>query len=218
MHLLSWTCVAVAVFVVIILSAAIICSRWFDRRAQGRLYDNVEAIPARPVALVLGTVKFVGGNRLNYYFKYRMEAAERLYKAGKVKHFILSGDNHRKGYDEPTDMKDDLMARGVPESAITLDYAGFRTLDSVVRCKEIFSQAEPIVISQPFHNARAIFIGDHYGMKIVGLNARSPGGIYPLRQVLREYAARVKAILDIHVLHKQPHFLGEKIELPLSSA
>jgi SanA protein len=206
---------AVCAFVLAV--AVTTCGVWVGHRATGRLYDDVARAPERKVALVLGTGRLApdGGN--NVYFDWRLDAAEKLFKAGKVKHLILSGDNRRKDYDEPTDMKNALIARGIPESAITLDYAGFRTLDSVIRCKEIFSQSDPIVVSQAFHNARALLIGDYYGMRLIGFNARNPGGVRRMKQCIRESAARTKAVLDLHVLHKKPHFLGEKIELPVSA-
>ena len=140
--------------------------------AEGKLFDRAENCPQAPVALVLGTSKTNKRGNANLYFKYRIEAAAALYKAGKVKYILVSGDNHIKGYDEPTDMKNALIAAGVPESKIYLDYAGFRTLDSMERALKVFGQKKVIVVSQRFHNERAIYLGEHFGMTVYGLNAK----------------------------------------------
>lgn len=144
-----------------------------------------------------------------------MDAAAKLYQAGKVRHFILSGDNHTETYDEPSDMKAALMARDIPESAITLDYAGFRTLDSVVRCNSVFDQKQVIIVSQEFHNLRAVFIARSKGMDAVAFNARGVSRRYSLKTWLREYLARTVAVLDVYVLGTQPHFLGEKEKIAI---
>ncbi len=164
--------------------------------AEGKLFDDVATCPKTKVAIVLGASKSLANGNSNPYFAYRMEAAIALYKAGKVKYFIVSGDNHVKGYDEPTDMKMALMAGGVPESAIYLDYAGFRTLDSMERALKVFGQHEVMVISQQFHNERAIYLGEHFGMKVKGFNAKDVGG-RGIRTKLRERFARMKVFWDI---------------------
>lgn len=177
--------------------------------AKEKIYTDIDEIPANNVALVLGTSKLIRDTYINNYYKYRLEAAAKLYHAGKVKHLILSGDNSRKDYDEPSDMQSDLIKMGVPENAMTLDYAGFRTLDSVVRCKEIFGQNKITVVSQPFHNERALFLAQQFDIEAIAFNAKMPE---VRRKVLtREYLARCKAILDVYLLQKQPKFLGEKV-------
>lgn len=184
-------------------------------QAAGRLYDDLGEVPQRDVALVLGTSRYVAGGGHNLFFKYRMEAAAQLCREGKCRHLIVSGDNRHKSYDEPSEMKDVLMGLGVPEEAITCDYAGLRTLDSVVRVKEIFSQDRVIVVSQPFHNARAVFIARHQGIDAVGFNARDVPGYYRIKTRLREILARCKACLDVYVLGTEPEFLGEKVDVPV---
>ncbi len=181
--------------------------------AKGLLYTSASDVPPHKVALVLGTIKTLRSGYTNMFFVYRINAAAALYQAGKVRHFILSGDNHVEGYDEPSDMKAALMAKGVPASAITLDYAGFRTLDSIVRAKEVFGQNNLIVVSQPFHNERALFIARHHGIEAVGFNARTAAYRYGYKVYLREYLACVKAVLDVYVLKTQPKFLGPKVEI-----
>lgn len=178
---------------------------------EDSIYDAVDQIPANEVALVLGTSRLINDSYINKYYQYRLNAAAELYRAGKVKHFILSGDNSRKGYDEPSDMRADLKKLGVPERATTLDYAGFRTLDSVVRCKEIFSQKKVTIISQEFHNERALFLAQHFDIEAIAFNAKMPK--VRRKVLMREYLARCKAVLDVYILRKQPKFLGEKVEV-----
>ncbi|MGC3960811.1 MAG: ElyC/SanA/YdcF family protein [Verrucomicrobiota bacterium] len=113
-----------------VVSADIVCRR----AASGRIFRTTDSVPANDVALVLGTGKFTARGNLNLHFTQRIEAAADLFKSGKVRHLIVSGDNSVKTYDEPSDMRDALIAAGVPTNAITCDYAGFRTLDSVVTC------------------------------------------------------------------------------------
>lgn len=181
--------------------------------ANSRVYDNVKDIPHRRVGLVLGTNPKVASGYTNYYFKYRMDAAAQLYKAGKVDYLLVSGDNHIKAYDEPTAMRDALVERGIPESRIVLDYAGFRTLDSIIRANEVFCQESFTVISQPFHNKRSVFIGKLNGIDIVGYNAQDVVRRKAwYKQMLREALSRVNMFID-HITGKQPHFLGEKIEI-----
>jgi SanA protein len=144
-----------------------------------------------------------------------MEAAASLFKAGKVKALIVSGDNGSQGYDEPTEMKRVLVQMGVPEAQIVCDYAGFRTLDSVVRAREVFGQQRVIFVSQPFHNARAIYLAKAFGIEAWGLNAADVPVALSVKTYLREKLACVKAVLDVNVLGTQPKFLGEKVAVPL---
>jgi SanA protein len=183
-----------------------------QQKSKGKTFDTVAEVPAKKVGLLLGTGKLIRGKWINLFYKYRIEAAVALYKAGKIKYILISGDNGREGYDEPTSMKEDLIAAGVPESAIILDYAGFRTLDSVVRCKKVFGEEDIIVISQKFHNERAIYLAESNEMKAIAYNAEDTKGKYGLKTHLREYLARVKMYLDIWV-GKDPKFLGEEIEI-----
>lgn len=191
------------------------CNLWVILQTRDRLYSDIEQLPPHSVALVLGTSSRTSEGRPNLYFIHRIEAAAALYHAGKIKHIIASGDNHAYSYNEPIAMRRALIAAGVPAEAITLDYAGFRTLDSIVRSKEIFSQEEIVVVSQRFHNERALFIGDYHGIRAIGFNARDVPATLRIRTRLREYLARFKAVLDLYVLDTQPRFLGEKVEVPL---
>jgi SanA protein len=176
------------------------------------MYDNITETPSKKVGLLLGTAKYVKGGWINLYYTHRITAAVELYKAGKIEYILISGDNGRESYDEPTLMKEDLMAAGIPESAIYLDYAGFRTLDSVVRCKRIFGELDILVISQQFHNERAVYIARAKGMQAAGYNAQDVNAKYGFKTRIREYLARTKMFLDLW-FGKEPKFLGEEIQI-----
>ena len=176
------------------------------------IYNTTDSIPAQKTALVLGTARYIG-NRQNLYFTYRIQAAKELYEAGKVKAFVVSGDNRTKDYNEAEDMRDALVDAGVPDSIIHADYAGLRTLDSVVRMNKIFGQDSFIIVSQKFHNERAIFIAQQKGITAYGYNAKDLSlNRSSFKTKIREIFARVKAFLDI-ITDKQPRHLGEPINI-----
>lgn len=183
--------------------------------SSGRLYDKttIEQVPDARAAVVLGCVRILKDGSRNRFYGYRIRAAAELYKAGKVKAVIVSGDNHVKGYDEPSDMKEDLVAVGIPAEKVVCDYAGFRTLDSVVRAKEVFGAERFIVVSQPFHVRRALFLAWGFGCDAYGYAAEDVRGINSVMTLLREQLAKVAALMDV-VIRRQPKFLGSKEALP----
>jgi len=218
--LLSWknrlfrtTALTIATSGMLSISAILFSRTVFLQQSTAFVHDDVAELPACKTGLVLGCSKFTPNGRLNLYFKYRIQKAAELYKAGKVKHLIVSGDNHKDTYDEPTDMKNALVELGVPQERIICDFAGFSTLDSVVRADKIFGQKRLIVVSQDFHNKRAVFIGRSKGMELYGLNAKSVYVSYSRMTLLREALARVKTLLDVWVIHRKPRFLGEAIQI-----
>lgn len=185
---------------------------WVVRSTRTQLYSDVAAVPYRKVGLVLGTGKYLGNGYENLFYTYRIEAAAALYKAGKVSFLLLSGDNSKEHYNEPEMMKNDLIAAGVPAEKIFLDFAGFRTLDSIVRCREVFGEDSITIVSQPFHNQRALFLANNKGVEAVAFNARDVHGDMGVRVAVREKLARVKLVLDL-LFNKQPKFYGEKISI-----
>ena len=214
---LKKTMIIVLVLVALSLLAVMVVaiSYWaVELKSRNKRYSDVDDIPYSRVALVLGTNPLTPSGRTNYYFKYRIDACVELYKAGKVSKFLLSGDNSSKYYDEPQYMKDALMEHGIPGRDIVLDYAGFRTLDSVVRCKEIFGQESITIVSQGFHNARAVCIASWCGIGAVGFDAKDikHSRTYLFFGVGREALARTKMFVDM-IIGKKPKFLGEKIEI-----
>lgn len=186
---------------------------WVVNSTKSFVYTDSGKLPDHRVALVLGTSNKTTSGQPNDFFVKRMETAAELYKLGKIDHFILSGDNRSKFYNEPMEMRKALMSRGVPDAAITLDYAGLRTLDSVIRSKEIFGQDKIIIITQPFHSYRALFISHYYHIDAVAMVTEGPGYEKSLKVRMREYFARTKAVLDLYVFKTSPRFLGEKENL-----
>lgn len=191
----------------------VLSNYWIVSSTKTQVYSDLDAIPTRKVGLVLGAGKITSRGTHNLYFTFRIQAAYDLFKAGKIKFLLLSGDNHIKGYDEPSDMREAMLALGVPDSCIVLDYPGFRTLDSVVRCNEVFGEDSITIISQEFHNQRALFIANKNKINAIGYNAREVSKNYSFRTRFREYFARVKCVLDIYILYTSPKFLGEKISI-----
>jgi SanA protein len=190
---------------------------WFSdlmvSAACEQCFDRIEDLPQKKLALVLGTAKYRVEGGINPFYAHRLEAAAALFHSGKIDFLLVSGDNAKRSYDEPTTIKNDLVKLGVSPERIFLDYAGFRTLDSMVRCKEVFGETDIIVVSQQFHNERAIFIARHFGIEAVGYNAADVDQTYGFKTAVREKLARAKVILDLFVLNTQPRFLGPAIEI-----
>lgn len=179
---------------------------------KNQLFNEVQDIPHNKVGLVLGTAKYLNSGHLNYYFQYRIDATVALYNAGKIDYIVVSGDNSRKDYNEPEDMETALIKKGIPKDKIYLDYAGFRTLDSVYRMSAIFGQGAFTIISQPFHNERAVYIANHLDLQTVAFNAQDVSKKYGFKTMLREKLARVKVMLD-NITAKEPKFLGAPVEI-----
>ncbi len=180
--------------------------------ARGRTFDSVAATPSSEVGLVFGTSDRTKG-RENLYFKHRVEAAAALWHAGKIRTLILSGDNRAHDYNEPEKMKRALLKLGVPAQKIVCDYAGLRTLDSVVRAKKIFGLHSILFISQRFQNERAIYIAKAHGLEAIGHNARDVDARTGIKTRIREIGARVKMWLDVNILDTAPKHLGDRIGL-----
>ncbi|MDE1207519.1 SanA/YdcF family protein [Tenacibaculum larymnensis] len=196
----------------LIVIAIYISNKVIIKNVEEKLFNTTETIPKNKVGLLLGTVKYLSDGRVNLYYQFRLNAAVELYKAKKIDFILVSGDNGSEGYDEPTDFKNDLIKEGIPEDKIYLDYAGFRTLDSVVRIKEIFGQTSVTIISQQFHNERALYLANHFEIDAIGFNAKGVSGKKAIKVQLREYLARVKVFIDI-LFNIKPKFLGEPIEI-----
>lgn len=181
---------------------------WVVLQAAEPVHD-IQQLKPTPVALVLGTSPYASGGGRNRHFAGRMQAAARLYKAGVVKHILASGANPTIYYNEPQQMLEALVALGVPETAITLDFAGRRTLDSVARAKRIFQLDELILVSQAFHLYRAMYLADQQGLRAQGFAAPGPGFWQRWRVELREYLARLLALADTMLLGTEPEVLGQ---------
>jgi SanA protein len=184
-------------------------------RANKYCHDKAADCRQGDVALVLGCSKRLSRNRANFYFTGRMQAAAELWKTGKLRCILVSGDNREKYYNEPRDMKNALVKLGVPEDKIVCDFAGLRTYDSVVRAKRIFGVNKMTIISQTFHVKRAVATARHLGIDAQGYCAPRIPFNRPtlLRQFLRERAARVAMMFDL-LIGTEPRHMGEKVALP----
>ncbi|MGB5428858.1 SanA/YdcF family protein [Eudoraea sp.] len=202
--------------VVILLSILVVVVSNFtiEISARGKTFSDLDmaSMPKNKVGLVLGTSRMLVEGGINPYYAHRIDATIALYKAGKIEFVLVSGDNGTIYYNEPTTIKKDLVEGGIPTDKIFLDYAGFRTLDSMVRAKFIFGLDSVTVISQKFHNERAIYLAEKKGLKAIGFNAEGISGKQGLKVQFREYFARVKVFIDL-LLNTQPRFYGEKIEI-----
>lgn len=204
---------SVLMLIIVCAASAFFCFNIVESHAEDRLYSDVTKIPHNKVGLLLGTAPKTPWGVHNNYYDYRINAATELFKAGKIDYILVSGDNHSTDYDEPTCMRDSLMVRGIPKDKIILDYAGFRTLDSVVRAKEIFGQDSITIISQQFHNERALYLAKHYEIEAVAYNAKDVEYWKKKLKIHgREYLARVKMFIDLYT-GKKPKFLGERIKI-----
>jgi len=179
---------------------------------KDRIYRELQTIPHNKVGLVLGTARHQVGGGINPYYQSRIDATIELFKAGKISYVLVSGDNGSVYYNEPNTIKKDLVAGGIPENKIYLDYAGFRTLDSMVRARIVFGLDSVTVISQEFHTERALFIASKKDLYAIGYSARDVGGSRGFKVQLREYFARVKVFLDL-IFNTQPRFYGKRIEI-----
>ena len=199
--------------IILPLATLLICDAVIDKGAKGKTFYNVQQLHKNKVGIVLGTSSHLiqGGN--NPYYTNRIKATIALYKAGKIDMVLVSGDNSTQYYNEPETFKKDLIAGGIPEEKIILDPSGLRTLDSMVRAKEVFGLDSVTVISQKFQNERAIFLAQKKGLYAIGYNAKDIEGSQGLKVQIREYFARVKVFIDL-LLNTQPISNGDKIAVP----
>lgn len=215
MHRIAIACgLAAALGAAVAATAVFTTSRHIERVAAPYLYAELDRLPRRDVGVVLGTARRAGSG-MNEFYLARISAAADAFHAAKIGHIIVSGSNPSRYYNEPIVMKRDLVERGVPADRITEDYAGLRTLDSVVRADKVMGQKSFTVVSQRFHAARAVYLGLHHDLDVIAYCAADPGGLPTYTTRVREYGARVKALLDVTVLDTQPTYLGDPIRIEL---
>ena len=200
-----WTICIMAVFCIALL---LICNQIVVSNAKGKVFSELDSFTPTEYGLLLGTTPQTRiGRKPNQFFKYRIDAAEQLYKNGKVKRILISGDeNSLNGVNEVLCMRDSLVVRGVSANDIVLDGKGFRTLDAVVRAVKVYDILSFVVISQKFHNERAIYLAEHLGLAvhdIRGHNAADATSNLSILTYIREYFARVKVFLDL-LCDKEP--------------
>lgn len=194
----------------LILLSAFWANKRIENSSRAFIFSDPKKLPDCKTAVLLGTSSKLKNGSRNGYFDNRISAAVELFKSKKIKYIIVSGDNSLAYYNEPELMQKELIREGIPDSVIYLDYAGFRTFDSMIRACEIFGQNKFIIVSQEFHNQRAVFIARHFGMEAFGFNAKDVDSYNGFKTKFREFFARLKVFIDI-LINKQPKFLGEKI-------
>lgn len=178
-----------------------------DELEDGSLHlRRTAGFALRQVGVVLGTAKYYRTGVINQYYRYRIQGALNAYNSGKVNYLLLSGDNAQQSYNEPMTMRKDLIAAGVDPADIVLDYAGFRTLDSIVRTRKVFDTNDFIIITQRFHCERALFIALHMGIQAQCYAVPSPKDMLTVR--VREFGARFGALADLYLFKREPRFLG----------
>lgn len=201
-------------FISLLLSSMFYTNDRVKQNANTRLYTSIKKIPAKRAVLVLGTAKYIKKGHKNYFYTYRIRAVVALWKAHKVKAIVVSGDNASKYYNEPKTMQKDLIKAGIPKKYITLDNAGFRTLDSIIRAEAIFGLKDYIIVSQKFHLERALYIAKAKNQKVIGFIAKDiPNTASAYRMKAREYLARTKAFLDLYLLGTKAKVYGKKIKV-----
>ncbi|MEI2263801.1 outer membrane permeability protein SanA [Erwinia sp. CGal63] len=198
--------------IILMVIVALGLDRWISVKTAPYVYDNLKSLPHRQVGVVLGTAKYYRTGVINQYYLYRMQGALNAYNSGKVNYLLLSGDNAQQSYNEPMTMRRDLIAAGVAPADIVLDYAGFRTLDSIVRTRKVFDTNDFIIITQRFHCERALFIALHMGIQAQCYAVPSPKNMLNIR--VREVAARLGALADLYVMKREPRFLGPLVPIP----
>jgi SanA protein len=198
----------------VFLLLSVIWNAYVSRSVKNLVHADISSIEDRHTGLLLGTSKYIATGKPNLYYEYRIASAAALYRTGMIDYVLVSGDNGTVYYNEPAVMLKDLVAAGVPKECIVQDFAGFRTLDSVVRSQKVFGEEKVTIISQRFHVERALFLAKHYNIAAIGFCADDVDAYYGAKTMVREHFARVKLFIDLYVLDTQPKFLGEPIEIP----
>lgn len=196
----------------LVLGLIVLGNHWVINNTEAYVYSDWALLPSNDVGLVLGTSPYTREGEANPQFYGRIQAAVQLYQLGKIKHLIVSGANPDSTYNEPRAMWRELTKAGIPSQAITMDFAGFRTFDSVMRAQYVFDLTRVTIITQRYHAYRAVFIGKKLRLQTVAYAAPGDASV-PFRQFLREWLARIKSILDIYVLQTTPKFLGEQLPI-----
>ena len=173
----------------------------------GSIYASIYDIPQSEVAIVPGASVVRGVP--SQILASRADAAIALYKAGKVKKILVTGDNGALSHDEVTPVRKYLLNAGVPAADIFLDHAGFDTYSSMYRAKHVFKATSATVVTQDFHLPRSLYIAENLGIDAYGFEADGGSKVY---DYVREIPASVKALYDLAV-HREPKYLGEPLPL-----
>jgi len=189
----------------------IVCITWINITTREFVFNEISKLPYNKVGLIPGCNKYVADGVINEYYVERINAGVELFNSGKIEYILVSGDNAHVSYDEPRLMKASLVEAGIPKERIYSDYAGFRTLDTTVRAKEVFKLENLTFISQSFQNQRGVFIGKNIDIDIVAYNADGPDEKLTIKTEVREIFAKIKMLIDLYIIYKEPKFLGDEI-------
>ncbi|MFS1537986.1 MAG: outer membrane permeability protein SanA [Candidatus Phlomobacter fragariae] len=200
------------IVIAIVATLTLVFDRWISWKTADYIYYDVKKLPPRTVGMILGTSKYYSSGLPNEYYKYRIQGAINAYNSGKIKYLLVSGDNAHYNYNEPITMHKDLISAGIPAAKIVLDFAGFRTLDSVIRTRQVFATNNFTIITQRFHCERALFIAMKKGIDAQCYAVSSPKKITKVR--LREVFARINTLIDLYILKSEPRFLGQQESIP----
>ena len=192
----------IAIVAVICIALMLMCNQIVVNNAEGKAFSEIDSIKYNKVGLLLGTTPQARLTKVtNYFFIYRLDAAEELYRAGKIEKILISGDEDSlDGINEPECMRDSLVARGIPANAIILDGKGYRTINSIVNANKVFGLKSFTIISQEFHNERALYQAENLGLDVENIqayNAKDPKSRRAYLTTIREYFARVKMFMDV---------------------
>lgn len=209
---------AILILIILFFVISVIVYFYISNYSKPFIYSDIDSLPNNKAALVLGTSPVTASGHTSLFFKTRMEAAKKIIDSDKTDYIIVSGDNKTVSYNEPKYMRNYLLKLGINNNAIISDYAGRRTLDSVLRSSEIFKQNKITIVSQKFHNERAVFIARKNGIDAVAYNADYPYKKYEeniwinTKTFLRELLARDLAVYDF-LTDKKPAILGDSIDI-----
>jgi len=192
------------------------CNLWVVLSTKSRVFDSSDQVKNNAIGLVLGTAKKVSPNQANLHFENRMEAAAELYRNGKVRHLLVSGDGASKYYNEPRDMTAKLISLKIPKQAISSDNSGYRTLDSIVRAKKVYGLDQVTIISDGFHVSRALFVAKSMDLDAIAFSSQPVSLKHSLKARVREYLARVLVVLDLYVFDTQPDQMGDPVSIVIS--
>lgn len=201
-----------ATVVVVATTLLLVANLLINVSTEKYLFSDISQLPANKVGVLLGTSKYSRTGGRNDHYRLRVDAAHKLFQAGKIEYILISGDNGTPYYDEPSTIRRDLLKLGIPAENIYRDYAGFRTLDSIVRAKDVFGLDEFTIISQAYHNKRALYIAKNRGSNAIAYNA-GDGRSSDLTNRTREVLARVLALLEVHWFDTEPKYLGPVIDI-----
>jgi len=211
-------CIIGALLFLLLAGIVTLANYWVLHSTRAAIVTDFARLSTNDIGLVLGTSRYNSdGHSDNPFFEGRMNTAAKLYREGKVRRLLVSGDNGHAGYDEPTWMRDALVARGVPYSAISLDYAGFRTLDSMARAKAVFGLQRFTIITDDFHQARSVFLARSLGLDVVGFPSEHVRYWRSKKVRTRELISRTVACLDVYLFHTKPRYYGPPIKIEIAA-